>query len=109
MAQIEVVRQYMFPVRRFDFPVESEKRQEGRRPNFKVPRLLDEAITDGRIGRGDRDRWVRTFEETPHLARRMLSEKAPEPLRASRNFFDDPVNERAYRDYFVAAHGEEPI
>jgi hypothetical protein len=58
--------------------------------------------------RGDRAHWRGAFDKTPHLARRRLAEKAPDGLRASRNFFDDPSNERAYHDHFLARFGEEP-
>jgi hypothetical protein len=109
VAEVEVIRQYMFPARIYDFPVESDKPKEKPRPNFNVSRLVDEAVEDGRIAAEERASWGRRFEEEPHLTRRMLLDRAPDQLRASRNYFAAPNAERAYVEHFRANHGEDPI
>jgi hypothetical protein len=93
----------------YDFPVETKKPEEEPRPNFNVPKLVDEAITNGRIAYGERDKWLRAFEEEPYSARRRLAESKPDVLEASRNYFADPAREGAYSAYFRAAFGEEPL
>jgi hypothetical protein len=82
----EVRRQYEFE----DHPPRASQDAVGR---------VDRAITSGQIDEKDRNFWLRSFAEYPHLTRRQLDECAP----------DLAGSDEAYRAAYTARFGEEPF